>query len=280
MLGSTFYHNLQRKYISMFGNLFNDIYVRRVNAEGTRMQTIPVPIRYSKKSRWMEQLATNPQDRKIALHLPFIAFEKTNISHDNMRQTNPLNRVKRQSTSDKYRMFSTFGLIPYKMEIAMTIVAKNQDDLCQIQEQIIPYFTPDHVNTITLVPELDLKMDIPVRLVSVSEEDTYEGTFNSDSRTQRCTMVFELDIYFVGPVSNTGVIKRVQMDFYSGLNNPSRDERVIITPGLTLDGKPTSIREESIPYQEIEAMDDYGFVEEEFTFLDGKIYDPESGKDI
>lgn len=276
----TFYHSLTRKYISMFGNLFNDIYVRRVNSEGTRMQTIPVPVRYSKKQRWMEQLASNPQDQKYAIHLPFIAFERTSIEYDGGRQSSPFNRLKGPALDDRTKIFSSFAPIPYKMNMELTIVAKHQDDLCQIYEQILPYFTPDHVNTIELIPEIQFNYDVTVKLTGIQDEDSYEGDFKGDSRYIKCTMNFELDIVFVGPVSKQGVIKRVQVDFTAGLENPSRDERVVITPGLTIDGKPTTVKEESIPYLEIKPIDDYGFIEENYTFLDGKIYDPESGKDI
>ena len=280
MLGSTFYHSLTRKYISMFGNLFNDIYVRRVSADGKRMQTIPVPVRYSKKQRWMEQLASNPQDQKYSIHLPFIAFEHTSLTYDGTRQSSPFNRLKGPATVDRTRMFSSYAPIPYKMEFELTIVAKHQDDICQIYEQILPYFTPDHVNTIELIPEIQYKYDATVTLRSISSEDTYEGDFKGDSRHIKYTMNFEMDIVFVGPVASQGLIKRVQVDFTAGLQNPSRDERVVITPGLTLDGKPTTIKEESIPYLEVEATDDYGFVEEDYTFIDGRVYDPESGRDI
>ncbi len=269
MLGSTFYHSLTRKYISVFGNLFNDIYVRRVNKEGTRIQTIPVPVRYSKKQRWMEQLATQPQDQKYSIHLPFIAFEQTALTYQGDRQASPLGRLKKIATDDRTKMFSTFAPINYKMELQLTIVAKNQDDICQIYEQILPYFTPDHVNTIELIPEIEYKHDTTITLVGISPEDTYEGDFKGDSRTIRYTLNFEMDVVFVGPVSKQGVIKRIIINYTdSDMNNIN--ERTIITPGLTLDGKPTSIKEESIPYYDIHADDDYGFIQEDFTYTSTK----------
>jgi hypothetical protein len=278
MFNKTFYHSLTRKYVSCFGNLFNDIYIRRVNSDNTRIQTIPVPIRYSPKSRWMEQLASNPQDQKYAIHLPFIAFQISSLQYDGSRAMSPLNRSSKIS-NDRTKMQSVFQLVPYKIAFEMTLVAKHQDDLCQIYEQIFPYFTPDHVNTITLIPELDLERDITFTLTGAAQEDTFEGDFKGDSRSLKMTLNFEADIWFAGPISKAGIIKRIQVDFMANINKESRDERVVITPGLTIDGKPTTIYEESIPYLEIEPEDDYGFVEQDFTFLDNKVYNPITGLD-
>jgi len=278
MLGSTFYHSAIRKYVIAFGNLFNDINIVRVDKDKKRIQQIPVPIRYARRHRSYDLLKQSSETAKYSFHLPAIAFELTGLSYDSQRQINPLNKI-RGISDDPNRLLTSFSEIPYKLNFEMTLIAKNTDDICQILEQIIPYFLPDHINAVELVPEISLKRDIKFTLTSISTEDTYEGQFNSDFRYIKNILSFEVDAYFVGPVSKTGIIKRVQVDFSSRKNPFDREERVVITPGLTIDGKPTSIKELSIPYQEIDKEDDYGFCTEEFTLLDGKTYDPISGTD-
>ena len=44
MFNDQFYHELLRKYVIVFGNLFNNIYVNRKNAEGKVQQSIKVPL--------------------------------------------------------------------------------------------------------------------------------------------------------------------------------------------------------------------------------------------
>jgi len=48
MLGHTFYHNTIRRYVILFGTLFNDIHINRVDTGGSVTQTIKVPISYGK----------------------------------------------------------------------------------------------------------------------------------------------------------------------------------------------------------------------------------------
>ena len=53
MFGKTFYHESIRKYIIVFGNMFNGIYVQRFNNAGTRIQNIKVPIAYGPKQKFL-----------------------------------------------------------------------------------------------------------------------------------------------------------------------------------------------------------------------------------
>ena len=46
MLGQYWYHGLTRKYVSIFGTIFNDIYVMRKNSSGDVVETLKVPLAY------------------------------------------------------------------------------------------------------------------------------------------------------------------------------------------------------------------------------------------
>lgn len=255
--------------------------IRRVDQTGTRIQSIPVPLKYGPKEKWLSLLADPLKDKQVAIQLPIMAFQISSLNFDMTRKTNPLNKVAKVNKDNE--AISTFQHVPYKLNIDLSIIAKNNDDMCQIYEQIIPYFTPTHFNSLILIPEIDYSVDIPVSLTSISIEDSYEGAF-TERRAIIWTLSFELDVWFVGPFSNKGLIKRVQVDLaatnkITNVNKVSRNERVIITPGLTADGRPTTIYEESVPYLNINAEDDYGFVDREYTFFDGKYFDPKTGTD-
>ena len=44
MLGTTYYHETIRKYVAVFGTLFNDINIQRRNSAGAIVEQIKVPI--------------------------------------------------------------------------------------------------------------------------------------------------------------------------------------------------------------------------------------------
>ena len=49
MLGSTFYHQTIRKYVAVFGTLFNDINIERKNSSGTVVEKLKVTLAYGTK---------------------------------------------------------------------------------------------------------------------------------------------------------------------------------------------------------------------------------------
>ena len=81
----------------------------------------------------------------------------------------------------------------------------------QIVEQILPFFQPEYTVTMNVVPELQLKRDIPIILNSVNYEDTYNGEF-TQRRAVIYTLQFTAKTYLYGPMSNQKVIKEVQAD--------------------------------------------------------------------
>ena len=83
-----FSHGLIRKYVIVFGSLFNDLIIQR-NNNGSRMQTLAVPIAYGPKQKFLVRLETDPNlDREIAISLPRLGFELTGISYDPVRKLN------------------------------------------------------------------------------------------------------------------------------------------------------------------------------------------------
>ena len=51
MLGITYYHQTIRKYVAVFGTLFNDINIVRKNSSGVITEQIKVPIAYEAKDK-------------------------------------------------------------------------------------------------------------------------------------------------------------------------------------------------------------------------------------
>ena len=173
-----FSHGIIRKHVIVFGSMFNDITIERKSA-GTRVQTLAVPIAYGPKQKFLVRLDADPNlDREIAISLPRLGFELTGISYDPSRK---LNSTQKNSYvfSDKTLLRTQYTPVPYNIDFVLSIMVKNADDGTQILEQILPYFKPEWNISVNLIPEMNITMDIPTVLGSVSLQDAYDGAFQT-----------------------------------------------------------------------------------------------------
>lgn len=275
-----FTHGLIRKYIIVFGSLFDDITVQRYDNDGNHVQTLPVPLAYGPKQKFLVRLQDDPNfDKKIAISLPRMGFEIQGITYDSVRKLNTVTKNIKISDSDPTVLKTQYTPVPYNIEVQLSIFVKNADDGTQIIEQILPYFRPEWGTTVNVIPELNLSMDVPIILNSVSFEDTYEGDFQI-RRALIWNLNFTMKTYLYGPTTTQGVITRTQIDFHANtaLLTP-RSSRIVLNPGLLANGAPTTNSAASISRQLIKATDDYGFASNTFFFTDGFRYNPTTGSD-
>lgn len=270
MFNQTFYFSTLRKYVTLFGTLFNNIYVIRTDAQGDETAYIRVPITYGPKEKMLARLNADPNiDRQTAtLPLPMMAFEMTDIRYDASRKLNTINRLVKKDNTDSDILKYQYNPVAYNIGFRLYVYVKNAEDGTKIIEQILPYFTPDWTTTVKLIPEMDVKMDIPVILDRVSQEDSYDGSFDK-RRALIWTLDFTLKGYIYGPVKTSKVIKYTNTVFYvakgdlkSAVGNTDPTMFITTQPGLTANGQPTSNAALSIPVNEIEADDDFGYVTE------------------
>lgn len=269
MFGRTWSHDTLRKYIIVFGTLFNDIYINRNNNTGEVIQTLKIPLTYGPKDKVLARLDQNPTlDNQVGIVLPRITFEMTSMEYDPTRKLNTLNKLTKQSTTAgtddevKYQ----YQPVPYDMQFEMNILVKNAEDGTRIIEQIVPYFTPDFTVSVNLVPEVDAVRDVPVILNSISHQDTYEGSFEQ-RRAIIWTLTFTVKGWLYGPTKKSKLIKkaetvfRLPADVATG-NTTNTTNTVIVAskPGLTANGQPTSNAAASIDYDEIISTDNYGYI--------------------
>jgi hypothetical protein len=198
MFGDHFYHGTIRRFVSVFGSLFNDIKV--VKSTGTSFR---VPLAYGPKEKFLARLDQQPSldTPKIAIKLPRMSFEILNIAYDTQSKLNRNNRILVGES-----LFYTYA--PYNVSLSLSVMAKNQDDALQILEQIVPYFQPEYTVTVKESVSDLLKTDIPITLSSIDMSEDYEGDFMS-RRAIIYTLSFDAKVRFYGPDRKTGVIKRV-----------------------------------------------------------------------
>lgn len=214
MFGNTFGHGTLRKYIIYFGTLFNNIYINRYDSGGSLIQNMKVPLNYGPREKFLARLDGNPDlNRPIAIQLPRMTFEVTNITYDSNRKLPLTNKISAPNPNDPTGVLYQYMPVPYNLDITLSIMVKNAEDGTYIIEQILPYFNPMWAATLNLVPELGIKHDIPITLDNVVCEDTYEGDFLT-RRAIIWTLNFTLKGYFFGPTisANTGIIKEIDLN--------------------------------------------------------------------
>lgn len=257
MFGRTFYHGTMRKYVVVFGNMFNGIYVQRFNSSNERVQTLKVPIAYGPKEKFLIRLAQDPNlDQDVAVSLPRMGFEMTGINYAANRKLTSTYKHSKVDRNDITKLTTQYIPVPYDIQFTLSIFVKNADDGTQILEQILPYFQPEWTNNMNLIPEMDLTYDVPCILNDVNVEDTYEGDFTA-RRALIWNLNFTMKGYVFGPTSTTGTIRRSVIGVGS-FDTQTNIQQVNSQPGLTAEGTPTSNNALSVPLSEIEADDDYG----------------------
>lgn len=267
MFGHTWYFSTIRKYVILFGTLFNDIHITRTSATGTTTHLLKVPLSYAPKEKMLTRFESDPNiDRETAVLLPRMSFEMNNVTYDSARKLNTLGKVVVKDTSANKLKYQ-YNPVPYNFDFTLYVYVKNAEDGTKIIEQILPFFTPEWTSTVNLIPEMGITMDIPVILNNISIEDTYEGDFK-ERRALIWTINFTLKGYIYGPVKKNAVIKFANTTFYiptvsnlrDAVGNTSPIDRVTVAPGLDANGNPTSNASISIDRNLIEADDDFGFI--------------------
>ena len=214
MLGSTFYHQTIRKYVAVFGTLFNDINIERKNSSGTVVEKLKVPLAYGPKQKWLLAIQDTTADRKVvATRTPRMGFAMTGVSYDSARKLNTIGRnVAANTSSTTTNMTTMYNPVPYNFDFELFILVKNAEDGTQILEQILPYFTPEFTVTVNTIPDMNIKADVPITLNSADVADEYEGDLTA-RRTITWTLSFTLKGFIYPNVTSGEIIKSIEVNF-------------------------------------------------------------------
>lgn len=220
-----FYHGLLKDVVVLFGNLFNNLYISRVEANGLTSLS-KVPLNYGPKSKYLARIELNPSGEVQTnnMVLPRMAFEITGMNYDPLRRVNGQETA---TTASSPNTKSVYDAIPYNIQITLSIISRNSEDAIQIVEQIIPNFTPEF----TLTYEKDFAnfsapIRIPVVLESVQNQDEYEGDFKT-RRAIVWTLAFTCKTVILSDIKNANVILNTQVNnFMATFNNDDLPEGV------------------------------------------------------
>ena len=267
MFGTYFYNESMRRMTIGFGQIFNNIQIKRKDSNGNVTQTIRVPFAYAPKEKFLARLdqQASLDNREFSITLPRMSFEITGIQYDSSRKLTRVQKYKTvKSGADGKILNFNYVPVPYNISYNLYSFTASAEAGLQIIEQILPFFQPDYTVTVNAIPELSIKRDIPIVLNSINYEDTYDGNFDR-RRAVIYTLGFTAKTYLFGPASTQKVVKEVQSDLYTDTDttNKAREERIIVVPN------PTSA----------DADDDFGFTTTIQNFKDGKKYNTSTDSD-
>jgi hypothetical protein len=203
--GVTYYNAIVRKVIVAFGRLFSDIRIVRYDQEGNPLQTVAVPIAYAPKEKWTVRIEEDPSLNNTTYNvLPRLSFEILGYAYDASRSLNKMNPIYCNSADGTGRK-QLLTPAPYNIEIALYALTKTTEDGLTILEQILPTFRPDYTLSIKAINDLNVVMDVPIVLNSVTVSDQYEGNFE-DRRVIIHTFNFTLKVGIFGAASDVSLI--------------------------------------------------------------------------
>jgi hypothetical protein len=220
-----------KKAVAVFGTIFNNMRIVKQGAGETR-----VPIAYGPRKKFLARIQADTvaaADKSIAIKLPRLSFEITDISFDSNTKLNKFNKRVLPIEGETAKTNIVNQSVPYSIGMQLSIYAKNQDDALQILEQILPTFSPEYTVAIKDMEGPGTVTDVPIVLTSTSIQDDYEGDFET-RRTIIYTLDFTMKVRFAGGTSEGKLIRTVDTFFYSDTdnratlktNNPTGEENV------------------------------------------------------
>lgn len=207
-----YYNESVRKLVVAFGNLFNEVYIRKIKEEGGYTR-IRVPLTYTPKEKFYRRIrepGTITDNTRVQIDLPRMCFSIKSLSYDTSRKLNKLNvRTVRDPTTNE--TYTIDKVVPYNFSFELTSFTRSIDENLQIAEQILPYFAPEYIIKINF-NEVYEGIDVPFILDSVSLYEDSEGSFE-ERRILMNTFNFTVKSHIFGPVKSSTVIESASFNY-------------------------------------------------------------------
>ena len=235
MLGTTYYHETIRKYVAVFGTLFNDINIQRKNSAGVITEQIKVPISYEAKDKLILRTRAVQADGGVAVSLPRMGFVMNGIAYDGTRKLNTLGQVYAANTAaSSSTLMKQYNPVPYNFDFVLTAMVDSSEDGAQIFEQIVPFFTPEFTVSVNLVSSMNVKPDISIILNGTTVEDSYEGDFTA-RREIIWSFTFQLKGYIYPDVKSGSVTKSVIVNLRMPAGEADVPEYIVLEDSTDFD---------------------------------------------
>ncbi len=258
MFNFVWYHGTIRRYIVLFGTIFNQIYITKTDESGAITSMMRVPITYGPADKVIKRVTSDPElNRPFGSVLPYMTFQMLRMSYDGSRHLTKQGREVKPD-SNKNLAAWTYNPVPFNFLFELNVIVKNAEDGIKIIEQILPFFAPNWTSSVRIIDDPIIEKDISLGFIDHDSQDNWNGSFE-ERRYIRHILRFELQGFLFGPIQKSRIIKKFEGNF--GTIDGISDAQISVYPGLTEDGYPTSDPALTIDYSQINWEDDYGFIE-------------------
>lgn len=232
--------------------MFSDLSIQRLdkNSQPITDQLIKVPITFSPKQKWLVRLSQDPNagavlddgspiQKQVQITLPRMGYELHDLKYDPTRKLQSINKNVKKNASKPGALDFVYNPVPFIFPFELSIATKNLDDLYQIIEQILPFFTPTLSVTIEESP-LPLSKDIVLTYTGISIQDSPYGDMK-DKRILTASLTFDLAGYLYGPQRIASIIKEVDLRYFAvahpiSNNNDNEDNTYVASGFATVAG--------------------------------------------
>lgn len=212
-----FYNKSLRKLVVGFGSLFDNIYVEHDNpSDVNNPYSIRVPITYAPQEKFIRRLlepSSINDNTRIETQLPKLSYIMTNVAVDASRRRNRFSQLEGGGLNAQEECESTgekiTEIIPVNVGFNLFIYTRHIDDTLQIVEQILPYFSPDHIIEIDL-NAVQTAVRIPIIMTSNNISERYDGDFGN-RRINISSISFIAKSYIYGPINPLTTIQSTNL---------------------------------------------------------------------
>ena len=220
MIQHYFYENQIRSYIRQFMSIFYGLKVKTGKGE-CEEQFISVPCVMGFRDRVVSAIMSgNTQNRMISL--PVMSAYLVNLSLSPERRKAPSlidQRIHMPAGGvfpDDLTTLKRAMPVPYDMEVELSIIASNQDQMFQILEQILVLFNPD-VQIQKNDSPFDWTMLTNVELIGISNEENYP--IADKGRSVIWTLTFKMPIFISIPMGvRDDLVRKIVIEISNGTN--------------------------------------------------------------
>lgn len=228
MFGSYFNNETIRRANAVFGTLFNEIYVGRLDGNGNLTDQKRVPLSYAPRQKMLERIQERPDlvnDTKTAIKLPRMSFQDDAPVYDPERQQSALSYCVSSNTN------LVWSPAAYRIPFELNFYVRNKNEADQILGQILPYFKPSlGLKMKPIAGNDDIVDDVNIILQSITKDDSFDGEFTT-RRAQIYTLTFDFMLNFYGRVEdNQKTIKTAIIEFNDSDGNREQELKQAVNP--------------------------------------------------
>lgn len=203
-----------RRYVVMFGSLFSDMYIKRTEEPKKKKETfIKVPIKYGLGNVFEKFGEVDDDKTRLRIVLPAMSFVMSGLEEDTIRKTSNYARMSSRQISDDQMANTQLQRVPYNFTFDLAIRTKNEDDMLQIVEQIVPAFDPALTVQVLDSKELNIdNQDIVIQILPGFDMQDNEEDQVEEGRVIVWTLQFIVKGYLYKKTTAKAVVKQIAIN--------------------------------------------------------------------